>query len=331
MATPQPGLFAQGLTQHYHVEFALKTGAATNDIRHAIATARREATWLPGPNVTWGFSPKLWAMLSPGTLPPTVQPFEEIRGMDDLVAPSTQWDIWAWCSGAAAESCAGTAASIVAALSAVADLELKLPAYTAADARDPSGFIDGTENPLLDEAYEVAIFPEGSVGEGGSAVTLQKWIHRLAAFQALPVAEQEGVIGRTREASIELPEALLPQTSHVSRNTVLDSAGRERHIYRRNTQFVSGTEVGTQFIGATNDPSLMTEMLERMFGATSDRLIDRLATFSTAVTGSVYFVPSMQALTSAFGPLKGGPARQLSLAEQGSLPTAGNLRIGSLK
>ncbi len=333
MSDPQPGLFAQGLTHHFHVEFALKPNANTDDVREAIASARREATWLPGPNVTWGFSPALWASIQPSDLPATVLPFAEVRGVQGLVAPSTQWDIWAWCSSASAESVASTAAMIVSTLAPVADLKLELPAYTAPDSRDPTGFIDGTENPLPDEAYDVALFAEGSVGEGGSAVLVQKWVHKLAEFEELPQDEQEDVIGRTREASIQLPDDVMPATSHVSRNTVLDEAGEERHIYRRNTQFNVGDEVGTQFIGATNDPALMIEMVERMFGATSDGVIDRLVLFSDAVSGSFYFAPSMQALTTAFGPLKVDDESATATSDTASnaLPSDGKLRIGSLK
>lgn len=329
MPEPQPGLFAQGLSHHMHVEFAVNPAANIDALRDAITNARRVATDLVGPNVTWGFSPTLWSALSPGTLPETVKPLVEVRGKTGLVAPSTQWDIWAWCSGASAESVGATAATIVDALANVADLQLQLPAYTAPDSRDPTGFVDGTENPLPDEAYEVAVFPADSVGAGGSAVLVQKWVHNLTAFEALPLDEQEGVIGRTKQESIELPDGEIPMTSHVKRNTVLDAEGEERHIYRRNTPYNLGDEIGTQFIGATNDPDLMIEMLERMFGATEDGLIDMLATFSTVVNGSMYFVPAMSALTAAFAPLADDDDEPP--ADPHRLPTDGKLRIGSLR
>lgn len=332
MPEPQPGLFAQGLSNHMHVEFTVKSDVSLDAIRDAITTARRVATGLVGPNVTWGFSPTLWQRLSPGGLPATVKPLAEVRGKTGLTAPATQWDIWAWCSGASAESVGSTAATIVDALSAVADLALELPGYTAPDSRDPTGFIDGTENPLPDEAYEVAVFPADSVGAGGSAVLVQKWVHKLTEFEALPLSEQENVIGRTKEESIELPDGQIPMTSHVKRNTVLDEQGEERHIYRRNTPFNTGDEIGTQFIGATNDPDLIIEMLERMFGATSDGLIDTLATFSDVVNGSMYFVPAMSALTSAFAPLADDEDEdEAPTADPNTLPTDGKLRIGSLR
>lgn len=330
MPQPQPGLFAQGLAHHMHVEFAIKPTASLESIRSAIALARRNATGLVGPNVTWGFSPTLWQALAPGTLPPTITPLAQVRGRSGLVAPATQWDIWAWCSGASNESVGASAAAIVSALSDVADLQLELPAYTAADSRDPTGFIDGTENPPPDEAYDVAVFPDDSVGAGGSAVLVQKWVHNMPAFDALSISGQEDVIGRTKEDSIELPANEIPLTSHVKRNTVLDATGEERHIYRRNTPFNVGDEIGTQFIGATNDPALIIEMLERMFGATSDGLIDSLATFSKVMNGSMFFVPAMASLTRTFGPLKDDDDDEPAPSSPSTLPSDGKLRIGSL-
>lgn len=305
---PQPGLFAQGIGEHFHVEFTLSVEPdddtqTLEQVRQAISQARQAATWLPGPNVTWGFAPELWRRLQPGGIPSSAQAFPGLRGKDDSSAPATQFDIWAWCSGRSSDSVAVTAADITAALAPVADLSQQLAAFTAADSRDPTGFIDGTENPLPDEAYDVALFPAGTPGEGGSMVLIQKWVHNLADFDRLPQPEQEGVIGRTKELSIQLPAESMPETSHVSRNTVTDAAGNERHIYRRNTPFIEADSAGTLFIGATNDPDLMDTMLARMFGTSGDDLIDDLIRFSTPVTGSYYFVPSMSALTAVFGSL----------------------------
>ncbi len=308
MQLPQPGLFAQGVGEHFHVEFRLRstTGdqpGGTELIREAIAEARRVATWLPGPNVTWGFSPDLWRRLHPEGLPTSAGAFSGVIGQAGRSARATQYDIWAWCSGRSSDSVAATGADIARALVPVADLTQQLAAFTAPDSRDPTGFIDGTENPAPDEAYEVALFPTGTPDAGGSMVLVQKWIHDLVAFGNLTQPEQEGVIGRTRELSVQLPAGVMPDSSHVSRNTVTDSRGEERHIYRRNTPFITADSAGTLFIGATNDPELMDTMLARMFGTSGDGLIDDLIRFSTPVTGSYYFVPSMSALTEAFGSL----------------------------
>ena len=319
MTEAQPGIFAEGLLNHHHVEFRVRANTPAEQVVAGIAEARREATWLGGPNVTWGFAPALWATVG-GALPENVSAFHGVQGVDGRGAPATQFDIWAWCSGASVEAVASTAALITQALAGIADLELSLPAYKTLDSRDPTGFVDGTANPLPDEAMKVALYPEGSVGSGGSAVLVQKWVHDLQTFEALPLSAQEDVIGRTKGDSVELTDD--PPTSHVNRNTVVDEEGEERHIYRRNTPFNIGSEVGTMFIGCTNSPDLINEMLDRMFGISGDGLTDHLTRFSVPVTGSYYFVPAMADLTSVFGTLE--PAEVLSPLRRS------DLGIGSL-
>jgi putative iron-dependent peroxidase len=333
MAHPQQGLLVQGVSEHRHSEFRVDTNADPAELRRAVAHARRRATALSGPNVTWGFSPRLWSILAPSGLPPTVTDFQGVTGKGGLSAPATQYDIWVWVSGCTATSVAVTIGRVNEALAGVAVLEQELQAYTHADSRDPTGFIDGTENPLLDEAVQVALFPEGATGAGGAAVLVQKWVHRLEEFEALPVSAQEDVFGRTKQDSIQLPDASMPPTSHVSRNTIVDAEGNERHIYRRNTPYASATQTGTLFIGATNDPPLMIEMLERMFGASGDGLIDHVVLFSDAVTGSWYFVPSFEELTTAFGPLKDDDSSDSELVEPLVMNDggSGHLNIGSLR
>lgn len=331
MANPQPGLFIQETHHHYHLQLTLRPNVPAHELIKAVSLARTMTTWLGAPNVVWGFGPTLWSTLLPGGLPANVRPFEAIQGVAGVSAPATPYDIWFWCHGSSHEAIWRTAFDVRRALEPVATIALAQQCYTAHDSRDPSGFIDGTENPLLDEALQVALVPAGQPGEAGSPVLVQKWVHNMPAFEALPQIEQEGVIGRTREDSIELGESIMPPTSHVSRNTIVDPQGRERHIFRRNTPFASVTEVGTMFIGCAADTDALLTMLARMFGTSGDGLTDHLTQFSMPITGSYYFVPSMDALTEVFGGL-------VAIDDLGSEPepeapvaTSTSLNIGSLQ
>ena len=333
----QPGLFIEETAIHYHLELSLPDQFNLAEAIAAIAAARRAATTMRGPNVVWGFSPRLWRAIAPQDCPESLQPFTGIEGLDGHRAPATQSDIWFWCHGNAYEKVWRTAYDVMEPLQTVADLDTQLSAFVGRDNRDSIGFIDGTENPALDEALDVALIPAGSPGAGGSPVFVQKWVHDLLAFEELPLAEQEAVFGRTRDDSTELDDAVMPATSHVSRNVIEDDSGEELHIYRRNTPFASvgkfaesgiatsvaetkpvgesgsdvsgesGTsaegEIGTLFIGCSADPGRIDTMLSRMFGTSGDGLIDHLINYSTAVTGSYYFVPRMDHLTEVFGSL----------------------------
>ncbi len=78
----------------------------------------------------------------------------------------------------------------------VADLALEQPCFVYHDSRDLTGFIDGTENPPIDQAAAIVTVPHGTPGAG-----------------------------RTKPDSIELDAN--PPTSHVSRVVIEDDDGEE--------------------------------------------------------------------------------------------------------
>jgi putative iron-dependent peroxidase len=320
MGRPQPGLFLEETAQHLHVEWLLPADVAVADVVAAVTAARRASQSLRGPNQVWGFAPSLWRRLSPEGLPADVHDFEGMTGPGGT-APGTQRSVWLWAAGNVWEKVWAACSAADAHLVALSVARYELRCYTPVDDRDPTGFIDGTENPELDEAVQVALYPDG-----GSAVLVQQWVHDLAAFNALPQSAQEGVFGRTKQDSEELPEGVMPETSHVSRNVIENADGEELHIFRRNTPFASLEQAGTMYIGCTNDPARTDLMLARMFGVSGDGLIDDLTRFSTAVSGSYYFVPDMDALTAVFGPLDAGDEQS-----QPQPPAKSELGIGSLR
>ena len=97
-------------------------------------------------------------------------------------------------------------------------------------------------------------------------------------------------------SNIELDEEVRGPQSHVSR-TVIEENGEELHIFRRNTPFGTATEHGTMFIGFSHDQCRLARMLARMAGA-EDGIRDALTRYTTAVSGSYYFVPSVESLRS---------------------------------
>jgi len=123
---------------------------------------------------------------------------------------------------------------------------------------------------------------------------VQKWIHRVEEWVALSVEEQEQVMGRTKADSVELADEVRPATSHVSR-TVLEEGGEELEIFRRNTPFGGPVEHGTMFVGFAADQGRLHRMLERMAGV-GDGVRDALTRYAEPLSGSYYFVPSVEAL-----------------------------------
>jgi len=183
--------------------------------------------------------------------------------------------------------------AVVAVMSPVATLAAEQPCFVYRDSRDLTGFIDGTENPPVEQAFDVALVPDGEPGAGGAFVLAQKWVHDLTAFHAQPQAEQEGTIGRTKPDSIELDDK--PPTAHIAR-VVIEEDGEELELYRRSTPYGRVEESGLYFLAFSADPSRFTKMLRCMFGVSGDGLHDHLTDFTRPVSGAFYFAPSLDAL-----------------------------------
>src|SRR5262249_2655463 len=140
----------------------------------------------------------------------------------------------------------------------------------------------------LVEAPDVALVADGEPGAGGSVWLLQQWKHDSAEWLALDDVHQEQVIGRTKPDSVELDPN--PITSHVTR-TDQDEFG---HIFRRNTGYGSVSDHGTMFVGFCAEQAPLADMLASMAGVSTPR--DNLTYYSAPLTGSYYFVPSLDDL-----------------------------------
>lgn len=102
-----------------------------------------------------------------------------------------------------------------------------------------TGFTDGTGNPEVERDEEVGIIPDGQSGAGGSFCIAQRWVHDLPGFNALPLAEQEAVFGRTKKDSTRMdPQPAHSHLSHVELRTTKTgdgSAPKRNEITRRST------------------------------------------------------------------------------------------------
>ena len=199
--------------------------------------------------------------------------------------------------------------------------------FRSFDQRDLLGFVDGTENPEGAAALAaITVGDEDGAFAGGSYVVVQKYLHDLGAWDALPVEQQERAVGRTKLSDIELPDDVKPTNSHVALTTITED-GEEREIVRYNLPFgrVGSQEFGTYFIGYAGAPDVIEQMLRNMFVGDPPGNHDRLLDFSTAVTGSLYFVPTVDFL-------EGVPEAAPEAAEEvGERAADASLRIGGLR
>jgi len=231
MAMPQPGAFSLGTRQHFHLEFKRLTDEQS--LFDAIRCVRDNADTVAGVNVVVGFGPQLLADLFPRDVPKGFESFRPIAGTDGFMIPGGQHDLWIWLHGSGQDVVLDTARSVARELDGVADLVTEQQSFAYGSSQDLTGFEDGTENLSLDDALSSATVSGSGPAAGGSVVLLQRWVHDLAAFNALDVDERERVIGRTLADSTELNESQQPTNSHVSRVVIEDEEGDERRLQRR--------------------------------------------------------------------------------------------------
>jgi putative iron-dependent peroxidase len=303
VSTIQPGIFAQGTRAHLYLEYDLASHGERDPgaVLTALRALREPPVTSGGANLVIAVSRRLWETIGPDHTPPALRPFETIEGVDGRRVPARQHDIWLWVHGTNSDVVTDVGRAATFALAPVATLAHQQPAFVYQESRDFFGFIDGTENPPVWDAYEVAAVPDGEPGAGGCFVLAMKWHHDLGRFHALPEDEQERVIGRTKQDSVELDDGVRPDTAHISRVVIEDDEGEELEIYRRSTPWGSVTEQGLVFVAFSRDPSIFDRMLSRMFGLSGDGVHDRIVEFSTPVAAASYFAPSLEALHGVLG------------------------------
>jgi len=286
---PQPGIFALGTRSHHFLEFDLREGSSADALMAKVSTLREPHTTTAGANLVLGFSPDLWREVGP--VPDGVHPFRTIQGAAGYEMPATQHDLWLWAAASSTDVAFDVARASAAALAPVASVATEVVGFAYRDSRDLSGFIDGTENPDLFDAAEVALVGTGP-GHGGSVVLVQKWIHNLGALHDRPLEAQEAVFGRTKADSVELDDK--DPGAHLSR-VVIEEDGEELQLFRRSTPFGTLSEQGLLFIAFTAEQRRIDRMLARMAGD-EDGVLDLISTFSTPVAGSFYWVPPVEDL-----------------------------------
>jgi len=247
-----------------------------------------------------GIGPEFWDALSPGRRPAGLRPFRALAA-DGRRAPSTGGDVLLHVSSARRDLTFDLVLEARTRLGDRVEVLEDVAAFSRFEARDLTGFIDGTENPKDDARAEWALVGDDDAPfAGGSYVFTQRYVHDLAKWGRLSAAEQEDVIGRRKPDSEELPDDLKPPTAHVARSNLV-VGGEELKIVRQSMPYGDASEHGLFFIAYCRTPDIPEQMLARMMGTSGDGLYDRLLDFSHAVSGAHFFAPSLPVLRGLGG------------------------------
>ncbi|HMR48663.1 MAG TPA: Dyp-type peroxidase [Arachnia sp.] len=278
-----------------------------------------------------GIGSDLWGRLFSGPRPAELHPFVALDGGRHS-APSTPGDLLFHIRAATPGPCFELGRVLTDKLRGAADIVDETHGFRYFEQRDLLGFVDGTENPEEDDAAAAALVgAEDPDFAGGSYVIVQKYLHDMSAWNALSVGEQERVIGRTKLEDIELDDDVKPANSHVALNDLPDADdGRAREILRSNMPFgeLGTDEFGTYFIGYAGHPEDIELMLENMFIGFPPGNTDRILDFSRAVTGSMFYCPTVDFLEDQ--PPSPSLAGEPAVSDPSPALPDGSLGIGAL-
>jgi porphyrinogen peroxidase len=239
-----------------------------------------------------------WDRLFSGPRPAELHPLPEFAGQRHR-AVTTPADVLFHIRAVEMDLCFELAGQIMNRLRGQVVVVEEIHGFKYFDERDLLGFVDGTENPTGQAAYDaVTVGAQDHEFAGGSYVIVQQYLHDLDAWNALPIEAQEKAVGRTKLSDIELPDDQKPSNSHVALNVITDADGSELKILRDNMPFghVGRGEFGTYYIAYASTPRITERMLANMFIGDPPGNYDRILDFSTAVSGALFFVPSQDFL-----------------------------------
>ncbi len=256
-----------------------------------------------------GLGSSAWDRLFGAPRPKHLHPFREIRGVHHAV--STPGDILLHIRASRMDMCFELASQIMVRLGDAASIIDEVHGFKYFDDRDLLGFVDGTENPEGDDAVAATLIGEEDAAfAGGSYVIVQKYLHDLAKWNAVPVEAQEKMIGRHKLSDIEQKDEEKASYAHNVLTNIVEENGVKQEILRDNMPFgdIKQGEFGTYFIGYARSPATTEKMLDNMFVGNPPGNYDRLLDFSRAVTGTLFFVPSTTFFDNVGAPAAPGEA-----------------------
>uniref|UniRef100_UPI0015E0656F Dyp-type peroxidase n=1 Tax=Komagataeibacter saccharivorans TaxID=265959 RepID=UPI0015E0656F len=334
-AKPQPvdtALTRSAMFLVLTLDHGAQAAATVRDLCGDLAALRRGVGFrVPDGDLSciMGIGSDAWDRVFGAPRPAELHPFREIDGVHH--APATAGDLLFHIRAERMDLCFELARHIVSRLEGVAQVVDEVHGFKYFDARDLLGFVDGTENPVSDEATDATIIgAEDAPFAGGSYVIVQKYLHDLKKWDMIPVAAQEKIIGRRKLSDIELADEAKPSYAH-NVLTNIEENGQQLQILRDNMPFgdVGRGEFGTYFIGYARSPGRVERMLENMFIGSPPGNYDRLLDVSRAVTGTLFFIPTATFLENAPQATPGGADENPAPAQP--VMADGSLGIGSLK
>jgi putative iron-dependent peroxidase len=282
MDNVQPGILADIPAQARYLTFSILPGSAPE------AALERLTELVDGESAVVGLGKPLLETLD-----------ADITGLVDFPAysepgaevPSTPQALWIWLRNDDRGELVHVTRKLRDALLDAFHLEQVIDAFRYGSGLDLTGYEDGTENPVGEDAIVAGIVSGTRPGlDGSSFVAVQQWVHDLGRFLSQPQAARDNIIGRQQSDNEELEDA--PASAHVKR-TAQEDFEPEAFIVRRSMPWADGQSEGLVFVAFGHSVAAYDALLHRMVGL-DDGVVDALFGFTRPVTGSYFWCPPLR-------------------------------------
>lgn len=275
----QPGIMEDIPALARYQFFRLKPGA--NPLKSLAALAEIAVTH----NIVVGLGHSLLTSL--GVTVPNMHKMPEFEGKG-IDTPSTPFALMCWIRGEDRGDLLHKARLVRQTLESAFIVDQVTDAFCYKESHDLTGYEDGTENPVGDDALAAAFLASDQPELAGSSfLAVQQWVHNLDDFQAMTPSQQDNSMGRSRETNEELDDA--PESAHVKR-TAQENFDPEAFILRRSMPWANETTEGLMFAAFGKSFVAFEMLMQRMVGM-DDGIVDALFTFTRPVTGSYFWCP----------------------------------------
>ena len=299
MATAQTAICAEASAYGIFITFLVKEPSGLRQLLAeipALTTETSTATDEPGLLSAIGIGAAIWPKIFDQPAPSGLVPFAPL-GTGKRTAPATPADLFLHIRSARHDASFVLARAVIALLGDHVEIVEEAHGHRRRQGRDLTGFVDGTENPHGGEQAGVALVADGP-HQGGSFVSIQRYVHDLTGWEKLSVADQEARMGRSKEHNVEMEDEVKPPGAHIAR-VVIEEDGEELEILRQSLPYGDTKQSGLYFIAYCASPAPFRKMLKAMVVADGDGHYDRLLDYTRAVTGAAFFVPSIEFLSGA--------------------------------
>lgn len=220
-----------------------------------------------------------------------VSKYREFPKMNSIVnVPATHGDLFVYIRGSEAGKVALRSLIIRQILNKCTEIQQQIDGFkylpnNQGMGHDLTGYEDGTENPVNDDAISAVMREDGSC-----FVAVQQWQHNLVLFNSFSQWHKDNTIGRRLSDNKELRNA--PANSHVNRSDQ-GTFDINADIVRRSLPWSNEQGDGLMFVAFCENLDRFEVQMRRMAGL-SDGVTDALFTFSKVLKSAYFYCPAVE-------------------------------------